>query len=156
VTFTEALPVTAPLVAVTVPLALVAGAVNNPPELMVPLVTVLAQVKVGWVVMVACGTVPMCAIVKHGHGDGAAVAGGDSHRDLIQIDPSGICRDCGSVEQEAHLQSADQFRAGQVVVILRHRVGGAGGGAGFAQAGDKTAAGAGGVKLQRPTLRGSQ
>ena len=49
-TVTVALPLTAPLVAVTVPVALVAGAVNSPLELMEPPVTVLAQVKPGWVV----------------------------------------------------------------------------------------------------------
>ena len=49
-TVTEALPITAALVAVTVPLAGVAGAVNSPLELMVPPVTVLAHVKPGWVV----------------------------------------------------------------------------------------------------------
>ena len=47
-TITVLVPVTELPVAVTVPLAAVAGAVNRPLELTLPPVTVVTQVNVGW------------------------------------------------------------------------------------------------------------
>ena len=71
--------------------------------------------------MVAGGTVPMGAIVKHGHGGGAAAAGGDGHRDLVETNPPGV-RAAVPAELELKLQAIDQLAAVEIIGIRRKAV----------------------------------